>query len=104
MARLRHGARRLTDGILRPAPVTVELDGEPLEAYPGESLATAMLAGGRRAFRATRSGAPRGPLCNMGVCFDCVVLVEGLGEARACMTAVHEGLRVRTGLQGDGAG
>jgi predicted molibdopterin-dependent oxidoreductase YjgC len=99
-----HASRRLAHGVVRPAPVAIELDGEQLEAYPGESLAAAMLAAGRRAFRATRSGAPRGPLCNMGVCFDCVVLVEGLGEARACMTAVHEGLRVHTGLQGDGAG
>ncbi len=96
--------RRLTRGVVRPAPVAIEVDGEALAAYPGESLATALLASGRRAFGLTRSGSPRGPLCNMGVCFDCVVTVEGLGEVRACMTVVREGLSARTGRRVDGAG
>jgi predicted molibdopterin-dependent oxidoreductase YjgC len=77
--------------------VTIELDGVPLDALEGESLAAAMLAGGRSVFRITAGGRPRGPLCNMGVCFDCVVEVDGVGQVRACMTAVRPGLRVRTG-------
>jgi len=98
-------SRRLpVHAVVRPEPVSIMVDGEALEAYPGESLATALLAGGRRAFRATRSGALRGPVCNMGVCFDCVVVVETLGEVRACMTAVRAGLSVHTGLGNDGAG
>jgi len=96
--------RRLARDIGWPSPVTIEVDGRPLEAFPGESLATALLADGQRAFRVTPSGSLRGPLCNMGVCFDCVVLVAGLGEVRACMTAVCKGLSVSTGLRGDGRG
>ncbi len=92
-------ARRL-EGIERPPPVSIILDGAPLAAYPGESLATALLAAGRRAFRTTASGAPRGPLCNMGACYDRLVVVEGRGELRACMTEVEAGMRVRSG--GDG--
>jgi predicted molibdopterin-dependent oxidoreductase YjgC len=95
-------ANRLSHGIARPAPVRIEADGEAIDAYPGETLATALLAAGRRAFRRTRSGAPRGPLCNMGVCFDCLVVVEGLGEVRACMTVVRDRMTVRTGAAGDG--
>ncbi len=94
-------SRRLTRGVLRPEPVRIELDGDAIEAYPGESLAAALLAAGRRAFRLTSSGAPRGPLCNMGVCFDCLVTVDGVTQVRACMTAVKEGMSVRTG-DGDG--
>jgi predicted molibdopterin-dependent oxidoreductase YjgC len=97
-------SRRLSAGILRPEAVRIEVDGEAIDAYPGESLATALLAAGRRAFRHTRSGAPRGPFCNMGVCFDCLVDVEGLGEVRACMTAVHDRMTVRTGVGRDGPG
>src|SRR4029079_16437631 len=94
--------RRLSHGIVRPEPVRIEVDGEVIDACPGETLATALLAAGRRAFRRTRSGAPRGPFCNMGVCCDCLVVVEGLNEVRACMTVVRDRLTVRTGPAGDG--
>jgi len=70
-------ATRLEHGVRRPAAVAIEVDGVRVEAYPGESVATALLAAGVRAFRRTPSGAPRGPLCNMGVCFECVVAVDG---------------------------
>jgi predicted molibdopterin-dependent oxidoreductase YjgC len=89
MSRIEHDVRR-------PAPVTIEVDGEALAAYPGESLAAALLAAGRRAFRTTAGGEPRGPFCNMGVCFDCLVEVDGEANVRACMTPVREGMRVGT--------
>jgi predicted molibdopterin-dependent oxidoreductase YjgC len=88
--------RRIDDGVTRPEPVELLLDGRPIEAYPGESLATALLAAGQSTFRRTPSGAPRGPVCNMGVCFDCLVRVEGLGEVRACMTRVTSGMVMTT--------
>ena len=47
-------------------------------------------------FRHTPTGAPRGIFCGMGVCFDCLVTVDGLAEQRACMTPVRRGMRVQT--------
>lgn len=90
---------RIETGVERPAPVTITVDGEHVDAYPGESLAAALIAGGVRVFRRTATGEPRAPFCNMGVCFDCVVDVDG-SPARACTTPVHGGMNVRT----DGAG
>jgi predicted molibdopterin-dependent oxidoreductase YjgC len=87
---------RIEKGVTRPEAVTIDVDGEAMPAYPGESVAAALLAGGRRAFRVTEAGLPRGPFCNMGVCFDCLVEVDGR-RLRACMTAVRPGMRVRTG-------
>lgn len=84
---------------VRPAPVAIEVDGERIDAFPGESLAAALLAAGVRTFRRTPSGAPRGPLCNMGVCFECVVAVDG-EPVRACATEVRAGMRVETGGRG----
>jgi D-hydroxyproline dehydrogenase subunit gamma len=95
-------ATRLEHGVTRPAAVAIEVDGTRVDAYPGESLATALLAAGVRAFRRTRSGAPRGPLCNMGVCFECVVTVDGEPGVRACATQVREGMNVETGAGGAG--
>lgn len=82
----------------RPASVEIEVDGEVTPAVPGESLASALLASGRRAFgRTERRGTLRGPYCNMGVCFECVVEVDGV-PTQACMTPVRGGMRVTTGV------
>ncbi len=79
------------------APLTVTVDGEAVLAYPGETVATALLAAGRRTFRHTDHAAPRGLFCGMGVCFDCLVTVDGQPDVRACMTTVQPGMVVETG-------
>jgi predicted molibdopterin-dependent oxidoreductase YjgC len=74
------------------------VDGEPVEAYPGETVATVLLALGRQTFRHTdRQHAPRGLFCGMGVCFDCLVTIDGQPNVRACMTPVQAGMVVETG-------
>ena len=89
-------ARRVTGHVQRPAPVTIEVDGASVTAHPGESVAAALLAAGWRAFGRTTGGAPRGPFCNMGICFDCAVEIDGVAGVRACMTAVRAGMKVTT--------
>ena len=81
----------------RGPALAIEVDGEPLLAFAGETVAAALLAAGRRAFRTTaRDAAPRGLYCGMGVCYDCLVVVDGRPNRRACMTSVSPGLRVQT--------
>jgi predicted molibdopterin-dependent oxidoreductase YjgC len=89
---------RIDEGVTRPEASTIEVDGAAVSAYVGESLAAALLAAGQRAFRVTDSGV-RGPFCNMGICFECVVEVDGV-RVRACMTTVRAGMTVRTGVGG----
>ena len=82
------------DNITQGEAVTFTVDGAPLEAHRGQTIAAALYASGRRVFRATRiNGKPRGLYCGMGVCFDCVVKVNG-ETARACMTPVEDGMDV----------
>jgi predicted molibdopterin-dependent oxidoreductase YjgC len=77
--------------------VTIVVDGTPVAARAGDSVAAALLASGVRAFRATAiSGAPRGPFCMMGACFDCVVTVDGQRNVQGCLTRVIDGMRVET--------
>jgi aerobic-type carbon monoxide dehydrogenase small subunit (CoxS/CutS family) len=59
-------------------------------------VATVLLALGRRTFRHTGHGAPRGLFCGMGVCFDCLVTVDGVENVRACLTPVTEGMVIAT--------
>lgn len=73
-----------------------EMDGEAHHAIEGESIAAALIAAGHLKFRRDKSGAPRGPLCGMGVCLECEVAVEGGAVQRACLTKVHNGMVVRS--------
>jgi hypothetical protein len=62
---------------------------------PGDTVAAALLLAGVDHLRATPvSGAPRAPYCMMGVCFDCLVVIDGVGSRRACLTRAREGMRV----------
>lgn len=84
------------EGSAPRATVTVFVEGREVHAHPDEMLATALLRAGMQHFRDTPvSGSPRGPLCLMGVCFDCLVQVNGRPNVQACMTAVEAGMVVQ---------
>lgn len=86
-------ARRL-ENVERTIPITIKVNGEPVTAYAGESIAAALMASGHRAYRTTAGGSPRGLFCGMGICFDCLVTVNGVPNVRACMTEVSDGCKV----------
>jgi aerobic-type carbon monoxide dehydrogenase small subunit (CoxS/CutS family) len=82
----------------RPGPgFEFSFDGEPVPALPGQTVAAALWASGRLSWRRTRqTGAPRGVFCGMGVCFDCLVVVDGHANVRACLAPARPGGEVRT--------
>lgn len=85
--------KRLPDPELKS--VTLTIDGRAVEAREGDSVAAAMLAAGLLSCRATAvSGGARGPYCLMGVCFDCLVVIDGVPSRQACMTRVRAGMKV----------
>ncbi len=75
----------------------IEVNGQPVPARHGQTVAAALLAAGRRVFRITAQGQPRGLFCGMGVCFDCLVTVDGLTGQRACLTPVRPGMQIQLG-------
>lgn len=87
---------RLKHPNTRPAgaPVRLRFDGVEIEALSGETIAAALAASDIVAVRQTRSGAPRGPFCGMGACFDCLVTVDGRPNQRACLTKVTAGMEI----------
>lgn len=72
-----------------------ELDGEPIPAVSGDTIAAALVRAGHLATGASPRGAPRGLYCGIGVCFECVVEVDGLGRVRSCLQHASPGMRVR---------
>jgi predicted molibdopterin-dependent oxidoreductase YjgC len=86
----------LDGNIERGESVIIDLNGKPITAHIGESVATVLLSENIFAMRTTTLGEPRGVFCGMGVCFDCLVVVDGKPNTRACMTWVKAGMNIRT--------
>jgi len=84
-------------GITRGAPISITFDAKPVAACTGESVAAALCRADILTCRLTpKARAPRGYYCGMGVCFECLVEVDGVPGLRACRTTVKPGMRVRT--------
>jgi predicted molibdopterin-dependent oxidoreductase YjgC len=86
----------MTESAERPWVLT--FDGRSVPAAPGESVGAALTNAGIRSWRLTRKlGRPRGLFCGIGVCFDCLLSVDGLPNQRACLTPVAPGMKVDSG-------
>jgi hypothetical protein len=76
---------------------TFVFDGAPIAFRPGQSVGAAMIASGVRSWRTTRvAGRPRGVFCGIGVCFDCLVVIDGTPNERACRVPARAGMSVTT--------
>jgi len=77
-------------------------DGESISAITGQSVAAALLAANQRALRRTRfNNNERGVFCGIGVCFDCLVVIDGITNQRACLIEARPGMKVQTQVGSD---
>jgi predicted molibdopterin-dependent oxidoreductase YjgC len=87
---------RRIEGAAAGRQATIEVDGRCVAAHEGASLALTLMQAGAMPMRHTAvSGAPRAPLCLMGVCFECLVQVDNQPNVQACMVVVRDGMQVR---------
>lgn len=85
---------RRIESAARPI-VKIYFDGQVIEAQEGDNVAAALLASGMKSLRDTAvTASARGPFCMMGVCFDCLVEIDGTPNRQACMIAVRDGMVV----------
>jgi aerobic-type carbon monoxide dehydrogenase small subunit (CoxS/CutS family) len=83
---------RIQKGISRGPAFHIEIDGQTVTAYAGETIATAMIAAGYRLIRhSSNLGEPRGLNCGMGLCYECRVTVNGRPNLQACITPAEPG-------------
>ena len=86
--------------IKRAPEVTFTFDDAVVSAHAGESLAAALIRSGHMHLRdAPEDGAPRGAFCLMGLCQECVLLLDG-ARVEGCRTIVQDGMAV-TSLKRD---
>lgn len=84
--------------LLKPdRAITLSVDGKSITACTDDTVATALLTNGITSFRKTPvSGVPRGPYCCMGVCFECLVTIDGETNRQACLVPARSGMVVET--------
>jgi len=89
--------RRVKAQFERGNSFEIEIDGERIIAYEGETIAAALLAAGRRSFRYTiQKNQPRGFFCGIGLCHECMMVIDGVPNVRTCQTLAYPGARVAT--------
>jgi D-hydroxyproline dehydrogenase subunit gamma len=79
-----------------PESVDLFIDGIPVRVAAGTTIAAAIFISGNTRFRTSVSGEPRGPLCGMGICFECRVTIDGIAHCRSCQILCRNGMDVRT--------
>ena len=88
---------RVHKGVERTRQFEIEVDGEKLIAFEGETIAAVLMAAGRRTLRYTpKRNHPRGMYCGIGLCYECRMVINGVPNTRACQTPATPGCRVET--------
>jgi len=73
------------------------VNGVAISVKEGTTVAAAVLIAGHTEFRQSVSGEPRGPVCGMGICYECRVSIDGELHARSCQIVCRAGMQVTTG-------
>lgn len=76
--------------------ILLTIDGQPCQVPPGTSVAVAIWTARGGATRRSVTGQMRGPLCGMGICFECRATVDGRAQRITCQTPVRPGMEVLT--------
>jgi predicted molibdopterin-dependent oxidoreductase YjgC len=79
-----------------PDTVTLVVNGISVLMPAGSMVSAAVLKAGFTTFRRSVNKEPRGPLCGMGICFECRVMIDGSAHSRSCQTLCQNGMDVRT--------
>lgn len=78
-----------------PDVITLKVNETPVSVPAGSMVSAAVLQAGVSSFRRSVTGEARGPLCGMGICFECRVTVNGVAHVRSCQTLCENGMDVR---------
>ena len=79
--------------------ISFHFNGAKITGAEGQSVAAALIANGERELRRTRFGEePRSIFCGIGICFDCVVTINGVANQRACLIEISHDMKVESTL------
>ena len=75
--------------------ITLSVNGAFVTVPEGTTVAAAIMIAGATLFRRSVTGEPRGPLCGMGICFECRVTINGQTHQKSCQILCERGMHVR---------
>jgi sarcosine oxidase subunit alpha len=75
--------------------IAVSVNGSPVTVATGSNVAAAIMVAGASC-RTSVSGEPRGPLCGMGICYECRAEINGVPHRRSCQVTCTTGMEIRT--------
>ncbi len=85
------------NSVERKKQVFISVNGKRIAAYEGETLISVLIASGIKKMRKSSVlNEPRGGLCGMGVCYDCLITLDGVPNVRACMSYIKSGMEINT--------
>ena len=84
--------RRL--GPRQSPPFSIFFEDQAIDAWPGETVAGALLAAGTHWLRTAEDGGPRGFVCGIGVCWECRCVIDDRPNTRACMVEATPGMQI----------
>jgi predicted molibdopterin-dependent oxidoreductase YjgC len=76
--------------------IPLTIDGHPTRVPEGTSVAVAVMLSRGAGFRRSVKGQLRGPLCGMGICYECRLTIDGQPQWTSCQTPCRPGMEVRT--------
>ncbi len=76
------------------ADMAVSVNGVETPAWIGETVASILLRVSSAGRQSPVSGSPRLPYCQMGVCFECLAVVDGIASTQGCLVPVRPGMRI----------
>jgi predicted molibdopterin-dependent oxidoreductase YjgC len=80
----------------RRETINIRVNGRTIAATPGETVMAALTAAGFKVVKKSNvAGEARGPFCGMGVCYECLVTVNGVPKQRSCMTEVEDNMEIQ---------
>jgi sarcosine oxidase, subunit alpha len=98
---------RVFKGVERGRQFEIEVDGEKIVAFEGETVAAALVAAGKRVFNhSAKMKEKRSMYCGIGLCYGCLMVIDGVPNTRSCRTLAKPGMRVeiQSGLQREEVG
>lgn len=94
----------MTESDGRAPEQTFTFDGGAIPVQPGQSVGAALVGAGIRSWRTTRkNGRPRGLFCGIGICYDCLITIDGVPNQCACLTPAKPGMQVASDEAGEEA-
>ncbi len=77
-------------------PLALQINGQEVLVPSGVTVAVALALAGLDASRRSVTGQPRGPLCGMGICFECRVSIDQVPDRLGCQTLCRSGMTIQT--------